>query len=98
MPVPEFNGLSESAFERLLIKEDILVNRLLNYPNVLKKTVWSTFKEHIQKFRLEEKRIIQEKLEILRKKIKLKDQIIDGKERTIILQQKLIEELEKNRK
>jgi len=95
-----FIGLSESAFEKLLTKEDILVSRLLKLSQCAQENFLEYFydKEPIQKFRLEEQRIIQEKFEILQEKLKLKDQIIEEKERTIILQQKLIEELEKKRR
>lgn len=95
-------GISESAFEKLLTKDDILLSRLLKLSKFADINFFeylddvepiSTFKKQIQDQLLNEIRILNEKLD-------LKEQPLNERERTIDLQQQLIEQLRKelNRK
>lgn len=88
-------GISESAFEKILTKDDILLSRILK----LSKCAGVNFldylndKDPIAAFKKEEQKKSLEEIKILNEKLALKDQIIQEKERTILLQQQLIEEL-----
>lgn len=90
-------GISESAFEKILTKDDILLSRLLK----LSKCAGVNFldylndKDPIAAFKKEEQQRSLEEIEMLNEKLKLKDEIIQEKERTIFLQQQLIDELRK---
>lgn len=89
-------GLSESAFEKNLMKNDILISRLFKLSCHAGKNFLEFYydKEPLATFREEELLKWTEKMENLEKTVQLKEELIKEKDQVIVLQNKLIAELE----
>lgn len=89
-------GLSESAFEKILMQDDIYASRLVKLSELSKENLLEFYNqiEPIKSFIQVEKDKQEAALQILIDKIDLQKQIIDGKEELLETQRKYILELE----
>lgn len=91
----EFIDISESAFEKVLMKDDISVNRLLKLSLHLNKNLFEYYydKEPFNSFRQEEYNELNQKIIQLETFLEQKTQSIIDKDKIIAFQEKLIAEL-----
>lgn len=92
-----FIGLSESAFEKVLMKDDISINRLLKLSLHLNKNLFEYYyeKEPMLAFRKNELSTLFQKIDSLENSIEQKIKAITDKDKIIEFQEKYINELEK---
>ncbi|ALL05477.1 hypothetical protein AQ505_08215 [Pedobacter sp. PACM 27299] len=89
-------GLSESAFEKVLMQDDIYASRLVKLSELLKENLLEYYYkiEPIKSLILVEKNEHKSALRNLSDKIELQKQVIDSKEELLMTQRKYILELE----
>lgn len=89
-------GLSESAFEKVLMKDDIHINRLLKLSSYLDKNLLEYYyeKEPLVRFKKNEVADLLQKIEFLENSLQQQAKAIIDKDKIIEFQDKLISELE----
>lgn len=90
-------GLSESAVEKILVKNDINVDRFLKLSALLQENLLEFYydKEPLRTFRQQELDVWHEKISAINYIITIQEEKIKLQEELLETQRKLIEELEK---